>query len=90
MNCVSLRVLALNRSFFMLNDFQQIKAWSKRTGILLDPRGGREYPALREWYEAMESEVPSYLCHVPGEISQWKRALELDVQQYNNQENQQR
>jgi hypothetical protein len=59
MNCVSLQVLALIRSCFMLNDFQQINSWSKRTGILLDPRGGREYPALREWYEAMESKVPS-------------------------------
>jgi glutathione S-transferase len=53
----------------------------------LDPRGGGEYPALREWYEAMESKVPCYSCRVQGDISQWKRALELGVQQYNNQEN---
>ena len=53
----------------------------------LDPRGGGEYPALREWYEAMESMVPCYSCRVQGDTSQWKRALELGIQQYNNQEN---
>lgn len=52
----------------------------------LNPRGGGEYPTLQEWYEAMEEQVPCYSCRVQGDVIQWKRALAIGVEQY-NQEN---
>ena len=48
----------------------------------LHPRGGGEYEALQEWYQVMESSIPCYSCRVQGNVQQWKRALELGVQEH--------
>ncbi|CAB9517681.1 glutathione Stransferase [Seminavis robusta] len=46
----------------------------------LTPRSS-EYETLKEWYEAMEEQVPSYACRVMGDKATWERLLQFGVQQ---------
>lgn len=51
----------------------------------LNPRGGGDYETLEEWYEAMETQVPCYSCRIQGDVEQWRRALAVGIQQYNEE-----
>lgn len=41
----------------------------------LNPRDSDKYPYLAQWYDAMENEIPQYLCRVKGNPSSWRKVL---------------
>jgi glutathione S-transferase len=45
----------------------------------LTPRGS-EYETLKKWYEAMEEQVPPYVCRVMGDQVSWERLLQKEVE----------
>jgi glutathione S-transferase len=49
-------------------------------GDPLTPRSS-EYETLKEWYEAMESQIPCYACRVMGDKQSWQRVLQYGVEQ---------
>lgn len=49
-------------------------------GDRLTPRSS-EYEALKEWYEAMETLVPSYACRVAGDKHTWQQLLRQATEQ---------
>ena len=45
----------------------------------LTPRSS-EYETLKEWYEAMEEQVPAYSCRVMGDKATWERLFQTGVE----------
>ena len=54
-----------------------------RKGFILNPQSTDSYPAVAEWFHAIQQQLPSYLCRICGDTRMWSQTLQtgIDYQQ---------
>ena len=50
-----------------------------RKGFILNPKSTDSYPAIAEWFHAIQQQLPSYLCRICGDTRMWSQALQIGI-----------